>query len=536
MTSHKPKGFPITSQNFEVYRRDNVVYIDKTHFILPLITHKSKSHFFLSRPRRFGKSLFLNTLEQFFLGKKELFEGLYIYDKVEFEEYPVLRFSMDKINFDILGLEKALLNEVKKQGAAYNLLLKNEDCVLAFQELIEGIVKLKKKPLVLLIDEYDKPIIHYVETNNVEQAEKNRDIFKSFYGILKDNGEYLRLTFITGVSKLAKTSIFSDLKHLSDLTLDNRFSTICGFTEGEILENCSEGLEALARKEGVTVAQIREKIRYWYDGFSWNGIDFLYNPFSFMKLMDSQSFENYWFESGTPTFLVNLINKAHQFDFQGITVEKDDYNWYDLKNLNYVSIMLQTGYLTLKKDLGNGFFVAYYPNREVEKSFSKFLLKSYLPQNTNTSKTILDIQAAFEQNKIAEVMKILSAMFQVLPHQFFQEEDKNGNPKAVGESFYHAIIYLIFNILGIRMNVEVSSQQGRIDAVVETSTHIYLFEFKKNRKAQIAIEQIKDKNYVSHFALSKKQIIVVGVAFNLRKKGISDYIALPIENLKDTPQ
>jgi hypothetical protein len=250
----------------------------------------------------------------------------------------------------------------------------------------------------------------------------------------------------------------------------------------------------------------------------------------------NSEFKNYWFESGTPTFLIALIHQKGEYDFSNLKVESTLYNWHDLKNLDYLSIMLQTGYLTFKEPLGEDVFRVYYPNKEVELSFTKMLLERHANQQTGRMTiTILDIERAFKRNDPQEVITILTKMFKTLPHQFFKEgkevTDAQGNVTQtrtpVGENFYHAVIYLVFQILGISMKVEVSSQEGRIDALVETDTHLYLFEFKKNRSAQAAFEQIKNNHYAEHFALSKKQIQLIGVAFNLRKKGISDHIIRP---------
>ena len=509
------------------------VYVDKTEFIERLLRNTAKPSFFLSRPRRFGKSMFVSALEQVFLGKKELFKGLYIYDKIEWDTHPVIRLSMDKIGFTDLGLEKALWEAVQDIAKKSDIVLEKSSFSTRFEELIQKLYKKYEKTVVVLIDEYDKPIIHYLEKENSNQAETNRDILKAFYGILKDNGQYLRFTFITGVSKFSKVSIFSDLNYITDLTLDTRFATICGFTDAEIRQYCNTGLEDLALKEGKSVEEIMDKIKFWYNGFSWNAIDFVYNPYSTMLLMENQAFKHYWFSSGTPTFLVKLINTDYKYDFENITVSEDDYDWHDLQNLDYISIMLQTGYLTFKEDLGDGYFRANYPNKEVEKAFSKMLLEGYTNRfPSQISQTVYDIEQCLDKHDLEGMIKIVINMFKTLPPQFFQQGydviDKNGNTKtvtkAVGESFYHAIIYLIFNTLGVRMNAEVAAGDGRIDAVVETKTHIYIFEFKKDRKAQTAIDQIINNNYPQKYALSKKQIFLLGVSFTLQKRGISDYI------------
>jgi hypothetical protein len=274
-------------------------------------------------------------------------------------------------------------------------------------------------------------------------------------------------------------------------------------------------------------------VRYWYNGFSWNGKDFVYNPFSTMLLMKKQEFKNYWFESGTPSFLIPLVNKDIKYDFSDLKVDSDIYNWYDLRKLDYLSIMLQTGYLTFKEHIVDNIYKIYYPNKEVEDAFSKMLLEGYTDtQQGRVAVTILDIEQAFKRNDVEKVITILEGMFKTLPVQFFAKDtqtiDKQGNlktiKKAVNENFYHAIIYLVFSILGIKMPVEVSTNEGRIDAVVETDTHIYIFEFKINRKPAVAIQQMKDKNYADHYSLSKKQVVLVGVCFTMQKRGISGYL------------
>ena len=534
------RNYPLSSHYFPNLIENNAIYVDKTQFIVPLLANKNNASYFLSRPRRFGKSLFLSAIEQIFLGKKHLFKNLYIYDKIDWETHPVIRLSLDRIGFDAIGVEKALYLTVKNIADTHDIVLKNEDSARCFGELIQKLSEKYQKKMVILIDEYDKPIIYYVERDNSTQAEINRDILKSFYGVLKDSGEYLRFTFITGVSKFSKVSIFSDLNYFDDLTLNPKFATIGGFTEAEIRQYCPQGLIDLGETEGKTVEEIMDKIRYWYNGFSWNAVDFVYNPFSFMHLMDKLAFKNYWFESGTPTFLVRLINADFRYIIKDVKVNANVYSWHDLKKLNYISIMLQTGYLTFKKYLGDDEYIVNYPNKEVESAFSEMMLGEYVQEHpAHVSVTASDIRDAFENNDIEGVIKIIKDMFKAVPYQFFYEDkettDKEGNvkilKKAVNENFYHAVIYLIFKILGVKMNVEVSTQEGRIDAVVETDTHIYIFEFKKNRRAKVAIEQMKNKNYAAHYSLSKKQIYLIGVCFTQQKKGISDYDfeAIPAE-------
>jgi Predicted AAA-ATPase/PD-(D/E)XK nuclease superfamily len=526
------RNYPISSHYFPNLIENDAIYVDKTQFIVPLLEKKNNATYFLSRPRRFGKSLFVSALEHVFRGQQDLFKGLFIYDKIEWAEFPVIRLSLDKIGFVELGLEQALLEAVQGVAKTYDITLERSKHNLCFEELIVKLFNKYQKNVVILVDEYDKPIIYHVEKDNVIQAEINRDILKNFYGILKDSGQFLRFTFLTGVSKFSKVSIFSDLNQFDDLTLDSKFMTICGFTEAELRHYCGQGLIDLAEKEGSSIEVIMDKIRFWYNGFSWNATDFVYNPFSTMLLMGKQEFKNYWFESGTPTFLVKLINADVKYDFSDTKIDSSIYSWHDLKNLDYLSIMLQTGYLTFKEHIVDEIYKVNYPNKEVEDAFSKMLLEGYThTKQGRMSVTILDIETAFKRNDVERVIEIVANMFKTLPLQFFAQDvetlDKQGNikviKKAVNENFYHAIIYLIFSILGIKMPVEVSTNEGRIDAVVETDTHIYIFEFKKNRKPAVAIQQMKDRNYAAHYSLSKKQIVLVGVCFTMQKRGISGH-------------
>jgi Predicted AAA-ATPase/PD-(D/E)XK nuclease superfamily len=534
------RNYPIGTQDFTDVIESGAIYVDKTHFMVSLIKHSFHKNYFLSRPRRFGKSLFLNALEQVWSGNQALFKGLYIYDKIDWQKYPVIRFSLDKIGFRAIGLENALMEMVQDTAAKHQITLKKTYPSGCFEELITQLHEKYQKKVIVLIDEYDKPIIHDIEKDNVILAESNRDILKEFYGILKDSEPHLRFLFITGVSKISKVSIFSDLNQLDDLTLDTDYATICGFTEAEVRHHCATGLQDLADKEGVTVEQIMDKIRFWYDGFSWNARDFVYNPFSTMVLMQKKVFDIYWFDTGTPTFLAKLVNKAQRYNFHKLTVEKSIYNWHDLKNIDFVSVMLQTGYLTFKEHIVDDLYIIGYPNKEVENAFSKMLLGDYLHQSSsNMSVTAYDIELAFQSNDLNKGIEILTNLFKTLPYSFFLEDverrDKKGNvtivQRQVGENFYHAIIYLIFNILAIRMRVEILASDGRIDAVVETNTHVYLFEFKKGRKPKDAIQQIWDNQYANLYALSKKQMVCIGICFTTQKRGISGSVILNLEDV-----
>jgi hypothetical protein len=522
--------YPTGVQSFPELRKNEQIYVDKTHHIYNLVKKGASRVYFLSRPRRFGKSLLISTLNSLFQGKKELFEGLYIYDKVAWEKFPVIHISMSEIRFPNLGLYEALNIRLQECASEYDISLENKDLNGKFQELIKKLSAKYEKQVVILIDEYDKPITHGIEKDNADLAEENRDIMKNFYGGLKDLGEHIRFLFITGIAKFAKVSIFSELNHLSDITLEERFSTICGYTQQELEHYFPEGIDKLAIKEGVTREECLAKIKDWYNGFSWDGENFVYNPFSTLRLLDSCQFANHWFETGTPTFLVKILNERFDFAFDKTRALESDFSTFELHKLDPKAILLQTGYLTIKsktKDNSRSIYFVDYPNWEVQTAFTEMLLGNYLDKRPSDSGLeISDVRDAFKQNDLNRVKAIITSMFASVPPQLFSKKNENGKVTPVGENFYHAVIYLIFNLLGTKMQAEVGVKEGRIDAVVETNTHIYLFEFKKNNSVDAAIEQIKEKEYAEKYRNSPKIVYLVGVSFSLRKKGLNAWKAV----------
>lgn len=514
--------YPVGIQSFERLRKEGRLYVDKTSFIYDLVRAGGSPVYFLSRPRRFGKSLLINTLKAIFEGKKELFKGLYIEDKIEWESYPIIHLSMDAIGSNEIGLYEALKKELASIEKEHGLNIeKTESLGVLFRELISALHKKYDKQVAILVDEYDKPITHGLEKDDVSLAEKNRDIMKNLYGGLKSMDDSIRFLFITGISKFAKVSIFSDLNHLTDISLDKRFAAICGYTQTELEQYFEEGIHALAEENELTYQACLDKLKYWYNGFSWDAKTFVYNPFSTLKLLESRQFHNYWFETGTPTFLVKMLSRETVYKMQGLKVNAQHFEAFDFQRLDYKTLLLQTGYLTLKKALTDDRFEASYPNKEVEQAFEWMLLGEYLHDSPgNIGINIYDIRDAFLDNDLDLVMKIIETMFHSLPAELFSKKDKSGNIKAVSENFYHAIIYLIFNLLGIKMQAEVSVKEGRIDALVETQEHIYVFEFKKDESPELALGQIEAREYMKQYSLSPKTIHLIGVRFSLETRGI----------------
>lgn len=490
--------YPIGLQDFEKIREGQFLYIDKTQYIEELL--KRDGYYFLSRPRRFGKSLFINTLDSLFQGKKELFEGLQIANKWDFSKTnPVIKISFAAISHKEKGLYKAIndrLNEISK----LNGLEIEEDSISAkFKLLIEGLYA-KFGHVVVLIDEYDKPIIDFLG-EDTKQAIENRNIMKSFYSILKDSDAFLKLVFITGVSKFARVSIFSDLNNLQDITIDYRFAGVCGITQDELNNSFQEELKEFDK----------EKIKQWYNGYTWDLKTSVYNPFSILNFFVKKKFQNFWFESGTPTFLVNLCKKSHFYDFENVTTSLTYLNSYDIEKLQILPLMFQTGYLTFKNE-EDDLYILDYPNQEVKKSYLEALANSYIDKEGEQSVSIaVNIRNALRECNIDKFQSQINSLFKSIPYTLWQKEN---------EHFYHAILHLTFKLLGFYVESEVQTADGRLDALVKVNQYIYCFEFKLDESAEFALQQIKDKGYLEPYQNQGKECIAIGVNFSKELKKV----------------
>ena len=499
---------PIGQQYFESIVKNNGIYVDKTEYIYNLCSPKDQGYF-LSRPRRFGKSLTLDTINELFVGNKPLFKGLWIEDKWDFSEtFPIIRMSFASIGHED-GLRNALVNALKTIAETFELTLEKKHPGLAFEELIKKVVKKTGKSVVILIDEYDKPIVDYIDPYDLTKTSERRDILKQFFAILKDASKYIRFLFITGVSKFSKVSIFSDLNHLVDLTLDPNFAALCGYTQAELEHYFKPFIESMPN-------ETLEKMKIWYNGYSWNAKTFVYNPFSVLKFFGTKQYRNYWFETGTPTFLVRLLRKKFEYKLEETIVSDlilESFTLEKFDDLDINSLLLQTGYLTIKNITPHGKFVLNYPNKEVKNAFGQFLLSQY----TNTPVTNpygAEILEALDKQDVGRVVEIISSLIQAVPDQNYVKNE---------EKFFHAIVHLIFTMVGSDVRSEVHTPIGRIDSVVVTATHIFLFEFKINETAEMAIQCIKDKHYAESLRHLGKQIIGVGVTFSAKTKGVADW-------------
>ncbi|HBX49779.1 MAG: hypothetical protein A2275_00100 [Bacteroidetes bacterium RIFOXYA12_FULL_35_11] len=382
------KKLPIGKQDFSSLINEDCIYVDKSEYLYKLIT--TGFYYFLSRPRRFGKSLLISTLKEIFLGNKKLFKGLWIYDKIEWKKHPVIHIDFSELSYQNQSLDTAInkqLNKIIKLYSADKSLLKEDDTKDKFVELIKHLSKLEK--VVILIDEYDKPIIDYID--NLEKADENRQILKNFYSAIKPLDSYLKFVFITGVSKFSHVSVFSDLNNLFDISYNKDYSSMLGYTQQELLAYFSEYIDILKNDHKDSEKNILKKRKDWYNGYSWDGVNFVYNPFSVLNLFGSNVFGDYWFRSGTPSFLIKLIksNNYPVTSLANLKINKNLIDRYDIDKIDITVLLLQTGYLTIKqKEDSENNIVLNFPNYEVENSFIQYLF-SDLAENNYTQNSVL---------------------------------------------------------------------------------------------------------------------------------------------------
>jgi len=512
------KNLPIGIHTFSQLIEGNYLYVDKTKEIYNLIGRGGK-YFFISRPRRFGKSLMVSTLKEMFSGNKELFKGLWIYDKIEWETFPVIHIDFLKINGKTPGkLEKSLEKLIKKIGREYHIETDPEsDYKDVFGEFIEKLSRKNKAKVVILIDEYDKPIIDHLDSGDQDIAIENRKILKNFYSTIKGSDEYLKFALLTGVSKFSRVSIFSDLNNLNDITIDEIYSTLLGYTEEELLHYFPVG---------DTNGEKIEKIRKWYNGYSWDGKHFVYNPLSILLYFEKKRFANFWFSTGTPTFLINAI-KEKEFPVKELeNTEADDstFEIFDIDNMEVTSLLFQTGYLTIKKKKiidDETIYYLSYPNKEVRESFLKHLLKAFSEKDFMVSRKYLkSLKLALHQNKLDDFFASIKSFFASIPYNIFVSSR---------EAYYHTIIYLLLRLSGVSVYPEKETNIGRIDAVAEGENVIYIMELKIGTSEE-ALNQIKEKRYYEPYLTSGKSIMLVGIGIDPSIRNIADYISEPFQN------
>lgn len=509
-------------------RTGGFLYVDKTRFIYQLV--QGAGFYFLSRPRRFGKSLLASTLKYLFQGRKDLFEGLWIADHYDWtQKHPVLLISFTTVPYREEGLPKGLSDTLDRIAAENSISLAQSSAQGKFLELILSMSA--AGPVVVLIDEYDKPILDYLDDQ--PQATANRDFLRGFYGILKDTAlaPHLRLVFLTGVSKFSKVSVFSELNNLSDLTMHPAYATLLGITQEELERDFSPFIDRLAESEAILRGAILKKMKTWYNGYSWDGVHFVYNPFSLLNLFDTYKFDNYWFSSGTPSFLIKTIkNRAEPLEhLDELEVPNEFFQKFDIETPDLHALMFQTGYLTIKHKTRLGETELYslgYPNQEVQHAFNYHLLEGFADKSLGkVSDMVIKIQRALLKNDLETFIAQLRAIFADIDYHLQPREQKSPTQAdAMWEGYFHSLTYLLLSLIGINIRTEVSKHKGRMDALIQTDQYIYIIEFKIGN-AWEALEQIKKSDYAAAYAGQGKSVVLLAIGFDKTEKNVQDWLS-----------
>ena len=505
------KIYPIGIQNFEKIRQDGYFYVDKTALMYQMV--KTGSYYFLSRPRRFGKSLLISTLEAYFQGKKELFTGLMV-EKLEKDwiEHPILHLDLNIEKYDAL---ESLDNILDKSLTAWEKLYGAEPSERSFSLRFAGIIeracqKTGQRVVILVMLQ---------AIGNEDLQKQFRDTLKPFYGALKTMDGCIKFALLTGVTKFGKVSVFSDLNNLKDISMDERFVDICGITEKEIHDNLEEELHQLAEKQKMSYEQVCAELKECYDGYHFMEHTIgIYNPFSLLNTFDKMKFGSYWFETGTPTYLVNLLKK-HHYDLERMAHEETDeqvLNSIDSESSNPIPVIYQSGYLTIKGyDEEFGIYRLGFPNREVEEGFVRFLLPYYA--NVNKVESPFEIQKfvrEVESGDYDSFFRRLQSFFADTTYEVIRDQ----------ELHYENVLFIVFKLVGFYTKVEYHTSEGRIDLVLQTDKFIYVMEFKLNGTAEEALKQINEKHYSLPFEADNRKLFKVGVNFSSQTRNIEKWI------------
>lgn len=514
------RNLPIGIQSFKDIRNNNYIYVDKTSYIWNLVS--VGKYYFLSRPRRFGKSLLISTLEAYFKGEKELFKGLAIekYEK-DWISYPVMKFSFANGEFNspqgLRNILTVILDDIVEE---YDLKESNRniDVSARFRYLIKKLYRTTKKQVVILVDEYDHPLLNVMDT---PQEQENRILFKSFFSALKDNDEYIKFAFFTGVTKFTHISIFSDLNQLNDISLKDEMDAVCGITQEELVHNFQTYIQELADYTKMSCKDCLRQLAAMYDGyhFSPHGRD-IYNPFSLFNAFDKKRFDAFWFSTGTPSFLIRLLINSN-FDLRqldsGLESTESIIMNYMSEEKDYVPLLYQTGYLTIKDyNSEENDLTLRFPNKEVRQSFMKLLLSYVSSKNISEQDHLLkQMTKALKNGKIDDFVNALKALFAGIPY-----------PEGTAihyEREWRNIIYVILTLMGFTIKCEVHSAIGRADCIVETDHDVYIFELKLDGDVESALQQIEEKKYADAYLVDPRHVHKVGINFTTRLRNIEDW-------------
>ncbi|MBC7682427.1 MAG: ATP-binding protein [Ferruginibacter sp.] len=509
---------PIGIQTFATIREDNCYYVDKTGYALKLATEGS--HFFLSRPRRFGKSLFLDTLAEMFAGNEPLFHGLYVHDKWDWSrKSPVIRISFaNGVLHSREALERSIFDLLRVNREDLGLDYPNPpDTSSAFAELIRQAHAAHGERVVVLIDEYDKPILDNITESAI--AAQMRDGLRNFYSVIKGADAHIRFTMLTGVSKFSKVSLFSGLNNLSDITMDADYSAICGYTDADVDTVFAPLLPGLDRDE----------IRRWYNGYNWMG-ESVYNPFDLLLLLQKRLFLPYWFETGTPTFLVDLLARRQAWlpELGHTEADADLLSTFEVDNIPTAALMFQAGYLTIAEathEFGEYRYRLRYPNQEVYQALNSNLLRAWNPSVEFASQHKNSLGRLLKANDFAGLHTLFTSFFASIPHDWFRN-----NPIAQYEGYYASVFYAYFAALGLQITLEDSSNHGRLDMAVQFNQQVYLFEFKvvESSPDGRALQQLIDRGYADKYRALGQPIHLIGVEFSKEARSVVGFEVLTL--------
>ncbi|MDR2382741.1 MAG: ATP-binding protein [Prevotellaceae bacterium] len=517
------RKLPVGVQDFEKLRKEEYVYVDKTEYVYQLT--RVSSPYFLGRPRRFGKSLFLSTLKAYFLGKKDLFEGLAIAElEKDWIEYPVLYLDFNLEDYSTLSsFQYALDANLVELEAQWGSVEREKTPALRLNGLIRRAWEKTGQKVVVLVDEYDKPLIETMDNAKLNETIRKR--LKGFYGVLKRSDAHLRFVFLTGVTKFSKVSVFSDLNHLTDISLDNEFAGICGISETELAQCFQPEIKALAEENELSYDETLAQLKKHYNGYNFaRKSEGMYNPFSLLHTFQKKYFKDYWFETGTPTFLTKMLEEGN-FEIpnleNNVHIDADDITNYRAEWNNPIPILYQSGYLTIKNyNQEYNEFILGFPNEEVKYGFLKELLPAYVPQYATTQKfSVAQFVKALRAGDIDGFMNNMRAFYASIPYELMDNKNKD-------EQYYQFIFYILVTLMGQFVQAEVKTSSGRVDALIKTADTIYVFEFKmdNNGTAEKALEQIDSNDYLIPFTAEGRKLVKIGAEFSEKERGLSRWI------------
>ena len=509
--------YPIGIQSFSEIRQHGYVYVDKTALMYKLLSEGK--YYFLSRPRRFGKSLLISTLEAYFLGKKELFEGLAVAEiEKDWVEYPVLHLDLNTEKYDSIEvLNNKLSGSLKLWEDQYGRNESEKSIPMRFEGVIRRAKEKTGRNVVILVDEYDKPMLQAIGNEELQKA--YRDTLKSFYGALKSMDGCIRFALLTGVTKFGKLSVFSDLNNLNDISMDHRYYDICGITEEELYRYFEKEINELAQANNQTYEQACQQLKLDYDGYHFTyDTPGMYNPFSILNTLSKQRYGSYWFETGTPTFLVELLQKTDYNLEEMANVEADsDMLGSIFNNDNPIPVIYQSGYLTIKDyDSRFGIYKLGFPNREVEDGFMKYLLQHYTSKNNTSS--------AFEISRfIADIESGNAEGFMQRLQSFFAGTKFDQIAKDT-ENWFQNVVFIVTTLCGLYIEAEHQTSNGRIDLVMKTDKYVYVMELKYDGTPEEALSQNYDKRYALPWQSDGRKVIKVGANFSSELRRLSGWV------------